>query len=456
MTKINLLHYFTITLAKSQLILPVFINQAKDVIIMYMPKQKILKFPPGFLWGASTSAYQVEGGNVNDWSQWEEANADRLVSEAKSYWQPWQKEKFPEMFNPDNYFCGRACDSYNRYEEDLDLVKNLNCGAYRMGIEWSRVEPEPGKFKMAEIEHYRKVLMAAKARNLKIFLTLWHWTNPAWLVKQGGWENKKVRKYFSRYTELIVNELGDLVDFWVTLNEPLTIIGHGYLDGKFPPNKKFSPALFKVFNNFVAVHKTSYKIIHRRLPKAKVGLTMTTGAFTPASKYNLLERLMVKLANYFRNDWFLRRVKGWFDYLGVNWYHHDRLVWYPPFRKNLNEKVTDRGWEIYPKGIYLVLKNYAKFKKPIYVLENGIADADDKLRPDFIKEHLVYVHQAIKEGVNVRGYFYWSLLDNFEWAEGWWPKFGLYAVDRKTFKRTPRTSAKIYAEICKNNALGVS
>ena len=435
--------------------MPVFINQAKDVIIMYMPKTKILKFPAGFLWGASTSAYQVEGGNVNDWSQWEEANADRLVKQAKTYWQPWQKEKFPEMFERDNYFCGQACDSYNRYEEDFDLVKNLNCGAYRMGLEWSRLEPRPGRFKMAEIEHYRQVLMAAKARNLKIFLTLWHWTNPAWLVKRGGWVNKDVRKYFSRYTELIVNELGDLVDFWVTLNEPMMIVGHGYLDGKFPPNKKFSPALFKVFNNFVAVHKDCYKIIHQKFPDAKVSLTMTTGAFTPANKYNLLEIIMVKLANYFRNDWFLNRIKGYFDFLGVNWYHHDRLVWYPPFKKNLNEKVTDRGWEIYPKGIYLVLKNYQKYRKPIYVLENGIADADDKLRPDFIKEHLAYVHQAISQGVEVCGYFYWSLLDNFEWAEGWWPKFGLYAVDRKTFKRTARESAKVYAQICKNNQIEV-
>ncbi|MFA6307001.1 MAG: glycoside hydrolase family 1 protein [Patescibacteria group bacterium] len=419
-----------------------------------MSKQ-ILRFPAGFLWGASTSAYQVEGGIINDWSEWEEKNADRLVKQAETYWHRWQQEKFPEMFNRDNYFCGSACKSYELFSQDIECLKELNCQAYRLGVEWARVEPEAGKFDMKAIEHYRLILKTLKENNIKVVLTLWHWTNPLWLIKEGGWESKKVRGYFNRYAQFIVDELGDLVDYWVTLNEPLMIIGHGYLDGKFPPNKKFSSALFKVFNNFVAVHKNCYKIIHNKYPGAQVSITMTSGAFTAANKYNPLERLMVKLANYLRNDWYINRVRGYFDYIGVNWYHHDRLVWYPPFRKNLNEKITDRGWEIYPEGIYIVLKNYKKYKKPIYILENGIADANDKLRVDFIKDHLFYIHQAIGEGVDVRGYFYWSLLDNFEWAEGYWPKFGLYAVDRKTFKRTARQSAKVYAEICKNNQVKV-
>lgn len=403
---------------------------------------KILKFPAGFFWGTSTSAYQIEGGNTNDWSEWEksEARSKKLKAEGK---------------NPNDYICGQACKSYELFREDIKCLQELNCSVYRLGLEWSRIEPEAGKFDKQAIAHYRLILKTVKENNIKIVLTLWHWTNPVWLIKQGGWENRKVRESFSRYARLIVNEFGDLVDFWVTLNEPLMIIGHGYLDGKFPPNKKFSPALFKVFNNFVAVHKESYKIIHNKYPSAQVSLAMTTGAFTPANKYNPLEILMVKLANYFRNDWFLNRIKGCFNYIGVNYYHHDRLIWHPPFKKNLNEKITDLGWEIYPQGLYQVLKNYQKYQKPIYILENGIADADDKLRPNFIKDHLYYVHQAISEGIDIRGYFYWSLLDNFEWAEGYWPKFGLYAVDRKTFKRAPRPSAKIYAEICKNNQVEV-
>ncbi len=422
-----------------------------------MSKEKVLKFPEGFLWGTSTSAYQIEGGIVNDWSEWEKKNAERLAKKAKHYWQDWQKEKFLEMLDKKNYICGKACDSYNRYEEDFDLAKSLNNNAIRFGIEWARIEPEKGKFNMKEIEHYRKVLQSAKQRNLKTVLTLWHWTNPIWLAEAGGWSNKKVVDYFARYTELIVKELGDLVDYWVTLNEPLMHIGHGYLDGKFPPNKKANiMGTIKVFYNLVNSHKESYKIIHNTYPEAKVSIAMTTGYFEPAHKWNLIEVLIAKLGHYFRNDWYLNKIKNYFDYIGVNYYHHDRMVWYPPFKKNLNEKINDRGWEIYSEGIYHVLKNYIKYNKPMIILENGTADAEDNHRAKFISDHLKYVHQAIQEGADVQGYFYWSLLDNFEWAEGFWPKFGLYAVDRKTFKRTARPSARVYAEICKNNELVIN
>ena len=422
-----------------------------------MSKEKILKFPEGFLWGTSTSAYQIEGGTVNDWSEWEKNNIERIAQEAKKYWQDWQQKKFPEMFEAENYICGKACDSYNRYEEDFDLAKSLNNNAIRFGIEWARIEPEKGKFNMKEIEHYRKVLQAAKQRNLKTVLTLWHWTNPIWLAEAGGWENKKVVDYFARYTELIVKELGDLVDYWVTLNEPLMHIGHGYLDGKFPPNKKADLiGTIKVFNNFVSAHKKNYKIIHNKCSGAKVSIAMTTGYFEPAHKWCPLDRGLAKLGHYFRNDWYLNKIKNYFDYIGVNYYHHNRMTWYPPFKRNLNEKVNDRGWEIYPEGIYHVLKNYKKYNKPMIILENGTADQEDSHRADFIRDHLFYIYKAISEGVDVRGYFYWSLLDNFEWAEGWWPKFGLHSVNRKTFERTARPSAKVYAEICKNNQLTVN
>jgi len=206
-----------------------------------MSNKKILKFPKNFLWGASTSAYQIEGGIINDWSEWEksEVRSKKFPPEAD---QPLAEEvrskKKNKKLRIENFICGQACDSYNRYEEDIELVKNLNCGAYRFGIEWARIEPEEGKFDMKEIEHYRKVLQAAKDRNLKVVLTLWHWTNPIWLSKIGGWENKKVVDYFARYTELIVKEMGNLIDYWVTLNEPMVHISNGYVRGKFPPNKK--------------------------------------------------------------------------------------------------------------------------------------------------------------------------------------------------------------------------
>lgn len=419
-----------------------------------MPLKKTLKFPDGFLWGTGTSAYQVEGGNVNDWSEWEKQNAERLAREAKNYWQDWQKEKFPEMFKPENYISGRACDSYNRYEEDFDIAKSLSHNAHRFSIEWSRIEPEEGKFDEKEIEHYKKVLLAAKKRNLKTAITLWHWTNPLWLYQIGGWSNKRVVDYFSRYTELVVKELGQYIDYWITLNEPMMHIGHGYIDGKFPPNKKINLlGVLKTFNNLTNAHKKSYKIIRAEFPKAPISIAMTTGFFEPANKYNPIELLIAKAGDYFRNHWYLDKIKGSFDYIGVNYYHHDRMVWYPPFKKNLNKKINDRGWEIFPEGLYHVLINYKKYNKPVLILENGTADSDDAHRAEFIKEHLFYIHKAIKEGVNVRGYFYWSLLDNFEWAEGFWPRFGLVEVDYKTLERKIRPSASAYADICKNNGL---
>jgi len=407
-----------------------------------MPKQ-ILKFPAGFLWGASTSAYQIEGGIINDWSEWEksEARTKKLKIEGK---------------NPEDYICGQAGDSYNRYEEDFDLVKNLNCGAYRMGIEWSRIEPNQGEFNFDEILHYRQVLRAAKARNLKIVLTLWHWTNPLWFAETGGWSNQEAVKHYLRYVELAVKELGDNVDYWVILNEPMVHLANGYLIGKFPPNKKNIWLAKRACDNLIKAHKAAYEIIHEKFPQAMAGLTMLTNFFEPARKGNPLEIIFSKLANYFWNDRFVKKLKNKYDFLGLDYYFHDRVIWRPPFVKNKNEKITDMGWEIYPRGLEQVLKDYGKFKKPLFIMENGLADAADDRRADFIIEHLKYAHKAIKDGIDVRGYFYWSLLDNFEWAEGYWPKFGLYSVDRKTFKRTARPSAKVYAEICKNNEVMIN
>ncbi|MDD4901423.1 MAG: glycoside hydrolase family 1 protein [Patescibacteria group bacterium] len=399
---------------------------------------KILKFPQDFLWGVSTSAYQIEGGIENDWSEWENARIKNHESGIREN---------------ANFICGIACDSYNRYEEDLSLVKDLNCGAYRMGLEWSRLEPEPGNFNLEEVLHYRKVLQAAKAKNLKVVLTLWHWTNPLWFAAQGGWANPKAVKHFSRYVGLVARDLGEYVDYWVTINEPMVHVANGYLTAKFPPNKKNVFSAWRAGDNLIKAHGAGYKIIHEHFKEAKVGLTMLTNYFEPAHAVNPLEFAFAKLANYCWNDRFIKKLHGQYDFLGLDYYFHDRVIWRSPFKENLNRQVTDLGWEIYPQGIYRVLKNYAKFRKPLFIMENGLADAADKKRGKFIADHLKYAHQAISEGVDVRGYFYWSLLDNFEWAEGFAPKFGLYAVDRKTLARAPRPSAKLYAEICKNNQL---
>lgn len=403
-------------------------------------KQKVLKFPKNFLWGASTSAYQIEGGITNDWTAWE-VSRKRLKSLRK------------KGLNINDYICSKACDSYNRYEEDVKLLKKINCNAYRLSVEWSRLEPIEGEFNEEEFDHYRKNLELLKKNNIKVVLTIWHWTNPVWLTLEGGWSKKKVVRYYARFVAKVVKELGDLVDYWVTLNEPMVHVFNGYLVGKFPPHKR-NPFLARtVFNNLIQAHKRAYDIIHKKYPRARVSIAKLINDFDPARWWCPTEWFLAKIPYYFWNHMFLSRIKRHMDYVGVDYYFHDRIVWYPPFRRNKNKEVTDMGWEIYPKGIYHVLKYLKKFKKPIIILENGLADSEDKKRADFITNHLKYVHQAISEGIPVKGYFYWSLIGNFEWARGFSSKFGLFFVDRETFKRTMRPSAKTYAKICKNNVI---
>ena len=404
--------------------------------------KRILKFPKDFLWGVSTSAYQIEGGTTCDWSEWEKKRVKTklFIKSGK---------------NPNDYICGKACDSYNRYSEDLDLVKELNCGAFRLGLEWARLEPEEGFWNALEIEHYRALLKEARKKGIKTVVTLWHWTMPLWLSNRGGWSNPSVVKSYSRYVLKIIEELGDLVDYWITLNEPLVHVFNGYLYKKFPPQKRSLKEASRVFKNLYLAHRQAYEMIHEIYPYANVSITEITNYFEPARKWNILEILMAKTMKYLWNDRFLNKVKKHIDFIGIDYYFHDRIIFYPPFRKNHNKEINDMGWEIFPEGIYHVLKDLKKFKLPIFIMENGIPDETDKKRTKFIKDHLKYVHKAIEEGVNVKGYFYWSLLDNFEWAAGFGPKFGLYGVDRETFERKGKPSSKEYSKICLENKLEI-
>ncbi|MGB4833995.1 MAG: family 1 glycosylhydrolase, partial [Candidatus Moraniibacteriota bacterium] len=192
-----------------------------------------MPFPKGFLWGAATAAHQVEGGQHNDWSEWEKQNANRLAreSEASFRWNPHWKKFESEATDPANYISGEACDHWNRYEEDFDILKSLNLSAYRFSIEWSRIEPEMGKFDEAAIEHYRQMIQALRARGIEPFVTLWHWTLPLWLSKEGGIAAKNFPCYFEYFVEKMVLAFGNDVRFWVTLNEPDVVASHGYLKG---------------------------------------------------------------------------------------------------------------------------------------------------------------------------------------------------------------------------------
>jgi len=401
------------------------------------------KFPSGFYWGAATSAHQVEGGNVNDWSRWEKENAERLAKKAGKHWKSpsrfhraetsWQKEKFPEMLNPENYISGSACDHYNRYEEDFDIAKKLGHNAHRFSIEWSRIEPEEGKFNQKEIDHYRDVIRALKQRNLEPFVTLWHFTCPTWFADKGGWLNRKAVFYFTRYVEKIVSELGSDVKFWITLNEPVLYAFMSYLKGDWPPQIKMPKKFNKVVRIFVKAHRESYKIIKDRNPLANVGIAKDNSYFSQFVWWCPFEWLIVKILKYIVNESFLNKINKCQDFVGLNYYFHREIGLFR--HKVKQENKTDMGWEICPEGIYHVLKDLKKYDKPVYILENGIADADNSKREKFIEDHLIWVRKAMDDGVDVRGYFHWSLLDNFEWDKGFWPKFGLVRVCKGTLDR---------------------
>lgn len=404
------------------------------------------QFPENFLWGAATSAHQVEGNTLNNWSEWEKKNAQRLAKEAESKWQGWQKEKFPEMFDPGNYISGRACDHYNRYEEDFDLAKAGEHNAHRFSIEWSRIEPEEGKFDEKEIDHYRKIVLTLRERGMEPFVTLWHWTNPLWLEEKGGCESKEFSFYFSRYAKYAAEKLGNSVKFWITLNEPTSVIAASYSVGIWPPQKKNLFAAWKLFGKFAHAHVKAYKNIHAVSRGSQIGFANILQSFEAYRENSWLDKLMMKVGIYITNKKLLKMTLGFNDFLTVQYYFHNRFKF--PKKIRLGDKpVNDLNWEIFPRGIYYILRWIKKYNLPIYITENGLADATDEKRTQFIKEHLFWVRQAMEEGADVRGYFYWSLLDNFEWDKGFWPRFGLVEIDYETLERKPRKSFYAYKEI---------
>lgn len=386
--------------------------------------ERKLSFPENFLWGSATSAYQIEGGIKNcDWSGFKDA--------------------------------GLACDHYNRYEEDFDLLKNLNQNAFRLSVEWSRIEPQEGKFNEKEIEHYKKVLIALKKRGIIPFVTLYHWTNPLWFKEKGGWLNPRSPDYFAEFVEKTVGSLKEYVDFWITVNEPIIYAANSYYKKRYPPQERSFFKTMKVIKNLIKSHRKAYNIIHKLDEKARVSVAKNNIFFEPYNHNSLLDKFIVNFAGHFWNDYFLDKIKYRLDFIGLNHYFHVRLK-FPFSQKNEDKIVTDVGWEVYPEAIYHVLKELKKYNLPIYITENGLADARDKLRKDFIRDHLYQVYKAIGEGTDVRGFFHWSLMDNFEWDKGFEPRFGLVEIDYRTLERKPRPSAFYYAQICKNNSLSLT
>lgn len=405
----------------------------------------MIEFPKDFFWGAATSAYQVEGNNLNsDWWEWEKRVGLKETS-------------------------GRACRHYEFYKEDFDLARDLCHNALRLSIEWSRIEPEEGKFLAKEIEHYREVILSLRQRNIEPIVTLHHFTNPLWFARRGGWLNIKARDYFLRYCAKIVEALADKVNYWLTLNEPLVYVYHAYILGLWPPQEKSFVKAKAVMENLLVSHIQAYRLIHsiygkKNLKPCLVSIAKNLQAFEPCI-LNLKNKLAVYLRNRFFNFGFIERLnrKKCLDFIGVNYYNRglvDVRSW--RLRNLLLDSCRDNcrplprnslGWDIYPEGLYNSLLKLKKYNLPVLITENGICTLDDNLRWDFIRQHLKNIHSAMEKGVKVLGYIYWSLIDNFEWDKGFSPRFGLIEVDYNTYKRAIRESAEKFSLVCKTGKL---
>ena len=425
---------------------------------------KKLEFPKGFLWGVAVSSHQVEGNNFNNqWWAWEQMPGNI-----------WHGDK-----------SGIACNWWENAEADFDLAQKMGINALRLSLEWSRIEPHEGQFDPSAIERYREMLEGLRQRGIDPMVTLHHFTNPLWLEVKGGWENPKVIDYFRRYVRYAVESLGDLTDKWCTVNEPVVYAMQSYLSGLFPPGKHSFLKAFRVLNHMLKAHGHAYRIIHYLRSDAKVGIAKNIRPLVPEDPFNPMDVRMARFLSYLFNELGLRPAyDGWLrpplsfrlapyyplvdslDFVGVNYYSPTVvkfnplkfgqlfMEWGPPKDVELSDSGRYGPYGgVVPAGMRWAIKFASEFGKPIYVTENGIPDADDDVRPRFILTHLAQVHKAISEGYDVRGYYHWSLIDNFEWSEGWGLRFGLIELNVETQERKIRRSGEMYSEIIRENGI---
>lgn len=420
------------------------------------------KLPEDFIFGTATASLQIEGGDRNN-------NWYRFAEEGKT---------------ADGSHTIVAADHWNKYEEDIELMKKLNQKAYRMSIEWSRIEPKQGEFNEEAIKHYRKILTSLLENQIKPLVTIHHFSNPIWFEDIGGFAHKDSPRIFLAYAKKLVHSLGDLVSEWVTINEPNVYVEGTYSDGNYPPNKPSFIKFFRATKNLAKAHILSYKAIHQIREKegfqgkTRVGVAHHLRKFDPY-KNKFLAKIPAKLIDYAFHDLFLEAMtrgkfkfplgfggypygKGVYcDFMGINYYTRDIIKFsFNPFRlfSKLTVKegaqVNDLGWEIYPEGLYRVCKeSFEKYPFPIYITENGTCDAKDRFRAKYIYDHLKVVKQLIDDGINIERYYHWSLIDNFEWDLGLTPRFGLIEIDYDTSERRVRESGRFYGELAKNGGL---
>ncbi len=406
-----------------------------------------MSFPKSFLWGASTAAYQIEGGN------------------ARSALWDWERKKGWER-------SGEACRSWDLFDEDLKLIKALNLHAYRFSVEWSRVEPEPGRFDQSVIDRYVSWARKLGSEGIRPFVCLHHFSEPAWLLREHpeGWLDESVSGRFLTFATRVARALAPVVSDWVTFNEPMVFLAGAYGFHQFPPGrwmltdprKQFIPV---VMPHMAAAHKRVYGMLHDLQPHANVGIAQNVAAVEPARPG---DEAAAHTWDLFMHRSFIDMIRDSQDYLGLNYYTRifvskTRVPWMPlgtlpgyaELEKGLTWPVfkmlggrrdgkprTGMNWEVVPEAFGpLVLDYHKSYKKPIYIMENGMAEPSQITRTEFLRGHLSSLKSAMQAGADVRGYFHWSLLDNYEWGS-YRPRFGLY-----TRARRPADGADFYAAV---------
>ena len=371
-----------------------------------------LKFPKNFLFGAATAAHQIEGHLNNDWARW---------------------EKIPGNVS-DHRTSEISADSWNKWRQDIRLLKNTSQNAYRFSIEWSRIEPTPGFFDKKVIGRYREMIDELNKNNITPMVTLFHFTLPLWVADIGGFTNRKTIDYFARFAGRMAQEFGRSVELWSVLNEPNVYINKGYFIADWCPGKKSYILGVKAFFNQISAHKQAYISMKKANPRVKGGIAMNMTAFLPAGR-NIFDRILSRLARWIVNEYFIGRIRKQLDFLGINSYASYKVQAKKPI---LSGKIAD--------SLYQLLIEAKRWRLPIYLTENGTPAADVD-RQKFIQGNLSQLSRAIADGTDLRGYFYWSLIDNFEWSSGYTMKFGLHDINRQ-----PRKSAKVYKKIIEENS----
>ena len=402
----------------------------------YEPLKSFGSVPDGWLWGVATAAHQIEGGNINnDWWLFEHT--------------PGSGTKEPS---------GDACDSWNRWREDFQLVKDMGLDSYRFSLEWSRIEPAQGEFSVVALDHYRDMMIAAHEMGLKASVTFHHFTTPQWAADQGGWTNPAIVEWFERYVARTVAHLGEHIDIAATFNEPNIVAMVGYVAGAFPPGIKGDLKGYReATENFVAAHHAAREALKQGPGKFPIGLTlaMSDTVIYPGESYEGGVRPTLAPPDtpdtefaYLMSTAFLEAARG-DDYIGVQTYmtQHIGLAG-GELAKPDGWRFTSMDWNFTPEALGETVRTaFAIAGVPVIVTENGLATDDDSDRIEYYSRSLTALRAAMDDGVDVRGFFAWSLLDNFEWAEGYRPKFGFVEVDRESFERTPKPSSRWYAGV---------